>query len=383
MNNEQYINKIRKKLKELTSLVAISGYEDRVIDFVVEDLLVKHKDIKVDQLGNVTVKIKGTKNPESSEDFRVMIFAHMDELGLVVRKIERNGFLRLERVGGIPEKSLSGTKLIIQTNDSTFEGVIGTKSHHLTTPSEKYKVLPIEEIYADFGFTSHTEVKQAGINVGTIVGYARQFFHNGPIVFGNALDNRVGCLILLELAEQLQAEELSCELYLVFSVQEEFNLRGVLPAIRAIDPHLAITLDITVATDTPDLINECEIILGAGPSIGLYSFHGRGTLGGLIPNPKLVHYIIEIANLNNITLQPAVFKGILTDASFAQLENKGFPIIDLGYPARYTHSPIEVIHLDDIVQLIEVLMKFLKIADGTLNLSRGSSYKKDTQTDYT
>lgn len=257
-----------------------------------------------------------------------------------------------------------------------WEGIVGTKSHHVTNSNEKYKVLPVEEIYADFGFYSKEEVIKAGINVGTPVAYARQFFHNGPTVFSNALDNRVGCLALLELVDRLQKEELSCELYLIFSVQEEFNLRGVLPAIRKVDPHLAITLDITVATDTPELSNDADIKLGAGPSIGLYSFHGRGTLGGLIPNPKLVKHIKEIAKELHIPLQPAVFKGILTDASFSQLENYGFPIIDIGYPARYTHAPIEAVNLNDVELMIQLLKGVLHSTKGNLDFSRGTLMKK-------
>lgn len=283
---------MKERLHALSSLVAISGYEDPVIDYVVGQLKTKVIEIEVDPLGNVIVKVNQTS---SANPYRLLFFAHMDELGLVVKKIEDNGFLRLERIGGIPEKSLAASKLVIQTEQKMWEGIVGTKSHHVTNSNEKYKVLPVEEIYADFGFYSKEEVIKAGINVGTPVAYARQFFHNGPTVFSNALDNRVGCLALLELVDRLQKEELSCELYLIFSVQEEFNLRGVLPAIRKVDPHLAITLDITVATDTPELSNDADIKLGAGPSIGLYSFHGRGTLGGLIPNPKLVKHIKEIA----------------------------------------------------------------------------------------
>jgi putative aminopeptidase len=365
---------MKERLQVLTSLVATSGYEDPVIDYVLNQLESKVQEIEVDSLGNVIVKVNKTSHPDP---YRLLVFAHMDELGLVVKKIEDNGYLRLERVGGIPEKSLAGSKLVIQTEQQDWEGIVGTKSHHVTTQAEKYKVLPVEEVYADFGFYSKADVENAGINVGTPVAYARQFFHNGPTVFSNALDNRVGCLALLELADRVQSEKLPCELYLVFSVQEEFNLRGVLPAIRKVNPNLAITLDITVATDTPDLRTEGDIQLGAGPSIGLYSFHGRGTLGGLIPNPKLVKHIKEISKSLNIPLQPAVFKGILTDASFSQLENDGFPIIDIGYPARYTHAPIEAVNLNDVELMIQLLEGVIQsTSEENLDFSRG--YKRET-----
>ncbi|QRG68322.1 M42 family metallopeptidase [Brevibacillus choshinensis] len=360
--------KWKEVLRELTSCLALSGYEDSVIRYVKEKLAGKAEEIGVDPLGNVIARMNSSK---MKDPYRVMVFAHMDELGMIVTKIEEDGFLRVERLGGIPEKSLAGTTLLIEVDGKRWPGIVGTKSHHVTRQDEKYKVLPINETYADFGFRSKRDVLAAGISPGTPVGYARQFFDNGSIVFSNTLDNRVGCLALLELADRLQATELPCELYIVFSVQEEFNLRGVLPAIRKVNPHLAITLDITIATDTPDLKGSADIRLGGGPSMGMYTFHGRGTLGGLIPNPKLVRHVQKIAREHDIPLQQAVFMGILTDASFSQLENDGIPMIDLGYPARYTHAPVEAVDLHDVEQLICLLEKLVLTCDHRLDLSRG------------
>lgn len=366
MNSD--FSKMKEILRGLTSCLALPGYEDSVIRYVKEHLSNKAQDVQVDPLGNVIARMNRS---QAENPYRVMVFAHMDELGLVVNKVEEDGFLRLERVGGIPEKSLAGTTLLIETGGRQWNGIVGTKSHHVTRPEEKYKVLPVSEIYADFGFRSKQEVLDAGISPGTPVGYARQFFSNCSIVFGNALDNRVGCLALLELADRIDAAQLPCELYLVFSVQEEFNLRGVLPAVRKVNPHLAITLDITIAADTPDLKGGPDIRLGGGPSIGMYTFHGRGTLGGLIPNPKLVKQIQQVARENDIPLQQAVFMGILTDASFSQLENDGIPMVDLGYPARYTHAPVEAVDLRDVEQLVCLLERLLPACDHNLDLTRG------------
>lgn len=360
--------RLMNQLKNLTSQVALSGYEDQMIRYIKSQLSSKGKDATVDSLGNVMVKV----NQSTSKDpIRVLLFAHMDELGLVVKSIENNGFLRLERVGGIPEKSLAGASLLIEVEEKKWKGIIGTKSHHVTNQDEKYKVLPVQEVYADFGFRSKDDVLKAGIDIGTPVAYERQFFHNDTIVFSNALDNRVGCLVLLELFDRIKDKALPCEVYIVFSVQEEFNLRGVIPAIRRVKPHLAFTLDITIATDTPDLSKHGDIKLGGGPSISLYTFHGRGTLGGLIPNPKLVKHIKQVAENEKISLQQTVWMGMLTDASFGQLENEGFPIVDLGYPARYTHAPVEAVDLYDVEQLIQLLERLLESINGTQDFSRG------------
>jgi putative aminopeptidase FrvX len=362
------MERMKERLKELTSCIALSGYEDSVIRYVTGQLTSIADEITVDGLGNVIARMNRSKD---TKPYRVMIFAHMDELGLVVNKIEEEGFLRLERLGGIPEKSLAGQSVVIEVGEKRWQGVIGTKSHHVTKAEEKYSVLPVHQVYADFGFRSREEVLHAGIEVGTPVAYMRQFFSNDSIVFSNALDNRVGCLALLELADRIKGQDIPCELYIVFSVQEEFNLRGVLPAVRRVNPHLAITLDLTIAADTPDLQGSSDIRLGGGPSLAMYTFHGRGTLGGLIPNPKLVEHIIRVAKESQIPLQRAVFMGGLTDASFSQLENEGIPIVDLGYPARYTHAPIEAVDLRDVELLIQLLENVVQTIDNRVNFSRG------------
>lgn len=359
---------LRNKLQVLTSLIAQSGYEDEVIQYIYKKTFPLVKEIKVDNLGNVIAQVNEVKE---KEPFKVMLFAHMDELGFVIKKIENNGFIRLERLGGIPEKSIAGQSIVIKKDSDIIHGVIGTKAHHLTTnPEEKYRVLPISEIYADFGFRSSKEALEMGIYPGTPVAYARQFFHNGSIVFSNTIDNRAGCLVLMELMERLKEKKWPAEIYIVFSVQEEFNLRGILPAVREVKPDLAIAVDLIVASDTPDLEGTSDIQLGKGPCINKFSFHGRGTLGGLIPNPKLVKHVLAVAQDNSIPVQHGVFMGGLTDASFSQLENNGIPMIDLAFPVRYSHAPIEVIDLQDLYQMIKLLEKLLQTFNKELNLKR-------------
>jgi len=362
---------IIEDLKKLTSLYGVSGYEDKVISYI-KDKLKPLNNLTIDSLGNIFVHVKKAKNSKEANNKRLLIFAHMDEVGFVVRKIESNGFIRLERVGGIPEKSLLGQKIVIETEAKQFYGVIGTKSHHLTKDDEKYRVLTINELYADFGFKSDKDVYDNGITIGTPVNYSRQFFNNDSIIFSNTIDNRIGCLTLLKLIDEVKDLELNMDLFVLFSVQEEFNLRGILPAIREINPDIAISIDITVATDTPDLRNIADIFLGFGPTISKYSFHGRGTLGGLIPNPKLINYIKKIAIENDIPLQETALIGILTDSSFAQLENNGILMVDMGIPCRYTHAPLEVIDIKDLKLLIKLLKEIiLKISIDNPCFTRG------------
>lgn len=353
-------------LEDLCSIVGVSGYEDGVIRYVKSFAEQRGFKVEIDPLGNVIVQVNKLENSK-----RILIFAHMDELGLVITKIEKDGFIRVERLGGIPEKSLAGTEIIIETHRGKFQGVIATKSHHVTPQEEKYVVKKVNETFIDLGFSSKQEVLDAGINVGTPVSYARKFFSNGSRVFSNSLDNRVGCATLLNLLDNINRNILKIELFIVFSVQEEFNLRGVLPAVRAINPDYGVTIDIAIASDTPDLKERDDIKIGNGPCIGYYTFHGRGTLGGVIPNRKYVNFIETVAQNNNIELQPYASMGILTDASFSQLENNGFPIVDLGFPLRYSHAPIESMDLQDSSKLTKLLEYIVQNLNSDTDFSRG------------
>ncbi|GAC1433350.1 MAG: hypothetical protein NVSMB65_07140 [Chloroflexota bacterium] len=169
----------------------------------------------------------------------------------------------------------------------------------------------------------------------------------------------------------MREHTLPCRPWLVFSVQEEFSLRGVLPAARRLDPAIAIAVDVAVSCDTPDL-RRTEVRLGGGPALGTYSFHGRGTLAGVIPPPKLLRLMEGVARAEDIAVQHNVFFGGLTDGSFLQLENNGIPTIEIGFPTRYTHAPMECCDLDDLEAVARLLGAFLRALPRDVDLGRGS-----------
>ncbi|MGY4707488.1 M42 family metallopeptidase [Candidatus Bipolaricaulota sp. J31] len=342
-------------LRELTQLVAPSGHEAEVARYIRERAKESCDRVDQDALGNVILRVR-----EQPGVPRVAIIAHMDEIGFVVRKIEENGFLRVVRLGGIEEKSLPGKEvLVLGRKGERIPGAVGLKAHHLSKPEERRTVIPVEEVYIDVGGECREEVLRMGIEVGCPAVFSRTFLRHGPRVLANSLDNRGGCAVLLALAEELHSLNLPCEAYLIASVQEEFSLRGVLPAIRAVEPDFIICLDISPACDTPDLAGYADVGLGRGPTVNLYSFHGRGTLGGLIPKEAVVEWVIKIAEEEGIPLQRSVFFGGLTDASFAQLEHRGIPAVDLGFPVRYPHSPIEACDLRDLELLGQLVTALL------------------------
>ena len=357
-----------ERLERLSAISAPSGYEDAMIEAMRQEMSRVTPDVWVDRLGNTDACLPGTGTVEAKP---VMVFAHMDELGFVVRKIEQDGFLRLERLGGIPERVAPSRPVMVKTAGQDLMGVIGHKAHHFTKPDEKYEVIRAADLYVDLGVRSSQEVLDFGVSVGSPVTYAPFFLTRGDTVMGKSLDNRGGCEILLESLEKMASLAHERDIYFVGTVQEEFNLRGVLTTFPRIQPEIAIAIDVVVACDTPELKTVSDTHLGGGPAISMYTFHGRGTLGGLIPNPKLASYFRNVADQNGIPYQLNVSMGLLTDASFMQLEGEGVHCIDIGFPTRYTHAPVESASVQDMDYMVELIVKALSELPANLDLKRG------------
>ena len=355
-------------LKKFMLLPAPSGYEKEMA-YGLKDAIAPFTDeVKIDRVGNVIACIRGT----DSTSPKVMVFAHIDQLGFIVRKIEPNGFIQLDRLGGIPEKVLPGLKLLIRSEDGKFHtAVIGTKSHHATPAEEKYKVDPITSLYVDVGASSDKQVHDMHIETGCPAIYMPAFEQlHGSTVSGTAIDNRGGCACLIRIAELLNKDRPKSDVYLVGTVWEEFNLRGAIIAARTIKPDIAICLDVVLSGDTPDLAGKFDTRLGAGPAVSLYNFHGRGTLNGTIPHEGLVKLAISSAEELQIPLQRFATLGILTDSSYLQLEESGIAAIDLGFPARYTHTPVEVCCIEDLERLAFLAAAMSRKIDSRFSLNR-------------
>lgn len=356
---------LRQTLVELMQVPGLSGHEDRVRRAIAARLPLP---ARADRLGNLIASFPG-------DGPAVMLFAHMDQLGFVVRRIDPSGLIRLARLGGVPERALPAQAVVLATASGDLPGVIANKSHHATTPEEKGQVLPTEALYVDAGFASVAEAEAAGIRIGTPVTYAPRVLElaNGRIA-GGAIDDRAGCAVLVELAGRLAARRSGPPVHLVFSVLEEFNLRGAQPAAQALKPDIAIQLDILLATDTPDMAGSGEVTLGGGPGISLYSFHGRGTLNGVIPHPALVALAEKTATAAAMPLQRSARVGVLTDLSHVQLVGAGVAALDMGFPMRYSHSALEVCDMTDLERLTDLLEAMLA------GIGQGFSLERDDWT---
>ena len=345
----------------------LSGHEGRVRRYLARQLADLGLKTRTDRLGNLIATLDGDAGAPS-----VMLFTHMDQLGFVVRKIEADGLIRIERLGGVPERALPSQAVLICVGEGRDRvGVIANKSHHATTPDEKYRVVPYADLYIDAGFASRDEALAAGVDIGTPIVYRPQVMAlSDNRIAGTSVDDRAGCAVIVEVARALLKQRKRPTMHFVFSVQEEFNLRGAVTAAQALQPDIAIQLDLLLATDTPDMGYRGDVRLGGGPAMSLYSFHGRGTLNGTIPHPALVALFDATAKRLKIDLQRSAHTGALTDSSYVQLVGGGVASIDLGFPMRYSHSSLEVCDLGDLEQLTTLLVEGIASIDAGFSLDR-------------
>lgn len=359
--------RLKKLLVDLMLIPGLSGHEGRVRRYLAKALQDLGLQRRTDRLGNLIATLDGEAGAPS-----VMLFTHMDQLGFVVRKIEADGFLRVERLGGVPERALASQEVLICVGEGRDRpGLIANKSHHATTPDEKYKVVPYMDLYIDAGFSSREEALAAGVDVGSPVIYApRAVELSHSRIGGTSVDDRAGCAVIVEVARELLQRPKRPTVHFVFSVQEEFNLRGALTAAQILQPDICIQIDLLLATDTPDMGYRGDVRLGAGPAMSLYSFHGRGTLNGTIPHPALVSLFAGSAKEMDITLQRSAHTGGLTDSSYVQLIAGGVAAIDLGFPMRYSHSSMEVCDLGDLEWLAALLVYGITRIDAGFSLDR-------------
>jgi putative aminopeptidase FrvX len=360
-----------EELQQLTSIPALSGMEDNMIREMKKRFEPLADKVEVDRIGNVTATFNGKDESEP----KLLVFAHMDELGLMISKIDKDGYLRFNRIGGVPEKTLMGQYFDVHSIDgkSSVVGQIGTFSHHFTPPEYKLTVPTHDKMYIDIGVNSAEEAEALGIRIGSAVTYHHDFQQIGEhLISSKTMDNRIGCLMLIALAEYLHEHKPAGTVYVVASVQEEFNIRGVMPAFYRLEPEAAICVDITPACDTPELYGKYEMFLNKGPAVTQMNFHGRGTLAGLIPSPQLRLFLENTLDEMGIPWQRDIALGVITDDAFTLMSGtQGTAMAHLSIPMRYSHSPIETCDIRDIEAGIRALDTIVSKFDHNLDLRRG------------
>ncbi len=359
-----------QELDALTKISGASGHEDRVVLYVADNLRKYSGDVFVDRLGNVTATFQGTVDADKS----LIIFGHMDEIGLIVSKIEDDGFLRFERIGGTAEKTLRAQYVDVFAIDGTrcVPGVIGTSSHHYTKPDEKTVIPPRTDMYIDIGASCRAEVKAMGVDVGSVITYRHHLERLGETrIATKALDNRMAVCVLLRTAQYLMDHPPRVTVHLGFSVQEEFSVRGVTPVFQRLDPDYSVCIDISPACDTPDLQGLNDIVLGGGPVVTHMNTYGVGPFGGLIPNPKFRMFLEETAKEAGIPFQREAVCNLVTDAAFMQyMGDLGVVSAHLSIPVRYSHAPIETADVNDVINTAKLVNLIAEKLDGQRDFSR-------------
>jgi putative aminopeptidase FrvX len=344
-------------LERLSLAAAPSGEERAVAHLLRAAFDAFDLSVTVDRAGNLWARIPGTApgTPVAA------VLAHMDEVGLVVRQITPDGFLRVVRLGGIGRRSLAARPVQVLGAHGPVPGVLGVRAHHLTDPAQVQALPPVEDAYVDLGARSAAEVAALGIAVGAKLVFEAPFrWLASRRVSGKAMDNRALCLVLVELARRLAAAPAPGDIVLVGTVREEFDLRGALAAMAAIRPDFALVLDVTPAGDTPDLAGMNDIRLGGGPAVKHFDFHGRGPLAGYIAPPHLAARLHAAAAAVGVATQREAIIGLVTDAAEIASQPVAPVVACLSVPVRYTHAPVELLDLDDLAGLVALAEHVLR-----------------------
>jgi len=340
---------LRELIAKLSNAHGVSGFEDEIREVVKAELEGWADEVRTDSMGNLICTKNGGK-PE------VMIAAHMDEIGFAVKYIDDKGFIRIAPIGGWFSQIALAQRVILYGKKKVY-GVIGCKPPHLMKDDERKKSVEIKDMFVDIGASSKDEVLEMGINVGTPVALDRQVVElaNGRLT-GKAFDNRVGVAVMIEAVKRTKAD---VTIHAVATVQEEVGLKGARTSAFAIEPDAGIAIDSCVAADFPGSESaHMDVKLGNGAAITVIDASGRG----LIASPKVLKWLTETAERHNIPYQLEVAEGGTTDATAIHLTKEGIPAGVVSVPARYIHSPVEVVDIRDVESAVEIVAKALESA---------------------
>ena len=337
-------------LKELTQAFGAPGCEGEVADIVRREFQRCNVEVSIDTLGNVIgfKHCSGKKN----EIKRIMIAAHIDEIGFIVRHIDEKGFLRLATIGGFdPFTLISQRVIILGKGKKKLLGLLNLSSKpvHLQTKEERKRDLEVSDFFVDLGMKATQVINE--VEIGDKVIWDREFHENGDCVTCKALDNRVGVYIMIEVLKRLKSPK--HDIYFVGTVQEEIGLRGATTSSYDINPDISIGIDGTLALDFPGMKDEDKITeLGKGVAIKVMD-------GMIISDPKLVSEFRVIAEKNDIPHQLEILSKGGTDAAAMQRARSGTRAITLSVPMRYVHTVNEMANKADISGAIDLLTKYL------------------------
>lgn len=324
---------MKELIKRLTEEYGPSGAEGKVIKIIKEEIIPFVDEVKVDKLGSLIARKKGS-------GAKVMLAGHVDEIGLIVTHIDKDGFLRFDTVGGVATFRLTGLRVVF---DNGQVGVIDVEK------VDNIANAGIDKLFIDIGAKSKDEA-QAKVSIGDFAVFRQDFVDLGDRVIAKALDDRIGCAILIETAKRLKNSP--NDIYFVFTVQEEVGLRGATASAFAVDPDIGIAVDVTRTGDMPESMI-MEVALGKGPAIKVKD-------SGIISNPKVRQLLIDTAKDAGIPYQMEILLGGATDASSIERTRGGVPSGVISVPTRHLHTPSEMVDINDVEGCIKLLTAVLE-----------------------
>ena len=338
-----------KLLKKICETPGAPGHEKQIRDLITTSIKPHVDEYDIDNLGNVIA----TKRGFSKDRKKVMVAAHMDEIGFVVTHIEEGGFVRFHTLGGFDPKTLTAQRVKIH-GKKIIPGVMGTKPIHVMVPEEKSKMPKSTDYFIDTGMKK--EILEKIIKVGDPITWERELIEMGDCVNCKSIDNRVSVYILIETLKQL--ERIPYDLYAVFTVQEEVGLRGANVSAHAINPDFGIALDTTIAYDVPGAQEHEKITsLGKGAAIKIMD-------GSVLCDYRMIDYLKKTADKNKIDWQPEVLPVGGTDTAGVQRMGKDGAISGaISVPTRHLHQVIEMANKNDIIKCIELTKASLEGLD--------------------
>ena len=331
-------------LEALSNAFGPSGCEDQVCQIVIDAIKDHVDEHRIDHLGNVIAFCKGTANP----GFKVMVAAHMDEVGFMITHADESGMLHFVKVGGIDDRTLPAK--VVRIGAKRMPGVLVSKPVHLTPRSERNKVIPSDQLVIDVGATSKAEAEKL-FSKGEYAVFDTAFEEWGDLVKGKAFDDRVGCAVLVELVAR---GPYPFDFYPVFTTMEEVGLRGARVAGYSVMPNVAFVLEGTICDDGPrdkDLSPTTEV--GKGPAISVMD-------RSVIADRRLVRLVLETAEAEGIPYQFKQPGKGGTDAGAIHLAQTGVPTVPISVPSRYIHSPVSVLGKSDFDNTVRLMVSTLQ-----------------------
>ncbi|MBN2520971.1 MAG: M42 family metallopeptidase [Bacteroidales bacterium] len=328
-------------LKQISETPGAPGFEDEIRKLIIKEIKGTIDKYSIDNMGNIVAFRKGEKNK------KIMIAAHMDEIGFIVSYIDDNGFIRFHPLGGFDPKTLTSQRVIVHGKKNLI-GVMGSKPVHIMKEEEKKKPMEISDYFIDLGMKKKKVDKF--VEIGNPITRERECIEMGDCINGKSLDNRISVFILIECLKNIKDKELPFDLYAVFTVQEEVGIRGAQVATLEIQPDFGFAIDTTIAFDVPgSQPHESVTKLGEGVAIKIMD-------SSAIADSRMVKYLKSLADKNKIKWQPEVLaKGGTDTANIQRMTKSGCITGALSIPTRHIHQVIESVHKEDIKAAILLL----------------------------